>query len=102
MPRFFPRIYLLILLIQDDADYELPRKARRRHSSDDTSSEDGEVDKREEDREAERAAETVTVDDLSRARITRDMLAKNCLTPWFEDLVKGRQRTSQYLRRFLT
>lgn len=74
---------------QDDADFESPRKARRQQSSSDESSEDGEIDKREEELEAERKEEQITVADLSKARITRDMLAKYCLAPWFEDFVKG-------------
>lgn len=74
---------------QDDADFESPRKARRHQSSSDESSEDGEIDKREEELDAERKEEQVTVTDLSKARITRDMLAKYCLAPWFEDFVKG-------------
>ena len=31
----------------------------------------------------------ITVVDLSKARITRGMLARCCLAPWFEDFVKG-------------
>lgn len=33
--------------------------------------------------------EPVTVEDLNKARITRDMISKYCYAPWFEDLMKG-------------
>src|SRR5262245_5919181 len=31
----------------------------------------------------------VTMEDLGKCRLTRDMLAKWCMSPWFEDYVKG-------------
>lgn len=31
----------------------------------------------------------VTVDELNTVRLTRDLLAKHCMAPWFEEYVKG-------------
>ncbi|KAG9307983.1 hypothetical protein JVU11DRAFT_12121 [Chiua virens] len=67
----------------------------------DTSSgeeEDGQITKYEEEEERDRKLfskqpnpddEPITLADLSSCRITRDMLAKYCMAPWFEDYVKG-------------
>jgi RNA polymerase-associated protein RTF1 len=30
-----------------------------------------------------------TLEDLNKCRITRDMLSKWCMSPWFEEYVKG-------------
>ncbi|KAI6002167.1 hypothetical protein EDD15DRAFT_1591562 [Pisolithus albus] len=60
--------------------------------------EDGQISKYEEEEERERKLyskksdpddEPVTLSDLSTCRLTRDMLAKYCMAPWFEDYVKG-------------
>lgn len=68
----------------------------------DTSSgeeEDGQITKYEEEEERDRKLFSkqpnpddgpITIEDLSSCRITRDMLAKYCMAPWFEDYVKGR------------
>jgi RNA polymerase-associated protein RTF1 len=67
----------------------------------DTSSgeeEDGQITKYEEEEEKDRKLfskqpnpddEPITLGDLSSCRLTRDMLAKHCMAPWFEDYVKG-------------
>ncbi|KAF9238923.1 hypothetical protein BU15DRAFT_88171 [Melanogaster broomeanus] len=60
--------------------------------------EDGQITKYEEEEEKDRKLyskqpnpddESVTIEDLSTCRLTRDMLAKFCMAPWFEDYVKG-------------
>lgn len=60
--------------------------------------EDGQITKYEEEEERERKLyskqsdpddEPVALSDLSACRLTRDMLAKYCMAPWFEDYVKG-------------
>ncbi|KAI6026028.1 hypothetical protein EDC04DRAFT_2721634 [Pisolithus marmoratus] len=60
--------------------------------------EDGQITKYEEEEERERklyskqtdpSDEPVTLSDLTTCRLTRDMLAKHCMAPWFEDYVKG-------------
>lgn len=68
----------------------------------DTSSgeeEDGQITKYEEEEERERKLfskqpnpddEPITIEDLLTCRLTRDMLAKYCMAPWFEDYVKGK------------
>lgn len=68
----------------------------------DTSSgeeEDGQITKYEEEEERDRKLfakqpnpddEPITVVDLLSCRLTRDMLAKYCMAPWFEDYVKGK------------
>lgn len=73
----------------DDADYESPKKASRRQMSEDASSEDGEVSKRDTDSRDHGTSEMVLVEDLSMARITRDMLEKACHRKDFEDFVVG-------------
>lgn len=65
----------------------------------DDEDEDGQVTKLEEEedrlnriygsKESPAAEEPMSLDDLQKVRLTRDMLAKNCLAPWFEDYVKG-------------
>lgn len=68
----------------------------------DTSSgeeEDGQITKYEEEEEKDRKLfakqpnpddEPITLEDLSACRLTRDMLARHCMAPWFEDYVKGK------------
>ncbi|KAH8978185.1 plus-3-domain-containing protein [Lactarius akahatsu] len=59
--------------------------------------EDGQITKFEQEEEKERKLfgmahpndEPMTLEDLNKARLTRDSLAKHFLAPWFEDYVKG-------------
>ncbi|KAA1472016.1 plus-3-domain-containing protein [Dentipellis sp. KUC8613] len=59
--------------------------------------EDGQISKFEQEEEKELKLlgkahpddEKMTVEDLQKATLTRDLLAKHCLAPWFEDYVKG-------------
>jgi len=67
----------------------------------DTSSgeeEDGQITKYEEEEEKDRKLfskqpnpddEPITLEDLTSCRLTRDMLAKHCMAPWFQEYVKG-------------
>ena len=62
----------------------------------DEEEEDGQISKFEEEEEKERALDKskaddgpITVDDLMKARLTRDTLAKHWRKPWFEELIKG-------------
>jgi RNA polymerase-associated protein RTF1 len=66
----------------------------------DEEEEDGQISKMEQEEEKERKLlnkqnpgdEPITLEDLNKCRLTRDMLAKNCMAPWFEDYVKGMVR----------
>ncbi|KAH7915879.1 hypothetical protein BJ138DRAFT_823015 [Hygrophoropsis aurantiaca] len=59
--------------------------------------EDGQITKYEEEEEKDRKMftktnpedEPITLDDLSTCRLTRDMLVKYSMAPWFEDYAKG-------------
>jgi len=59
--------------------------------------EDGQISKYEEEDEKDRKRfgksepddEPITLDDLNKCRLTRTLLAKHCMAPWFEDYVKG-------------
>jgi RNA polymerase-associated protein RTF1 len=59
--------------------------------------EDGQISKLEEEEEKDRKMfsktnpdeEPITIEDLEKCRLSRDMLAKFCMAPWFEDYVKG-------------
>ncbi|KAI0772759.1 plus-3-domain-containing protein [Trametes elegans] len=59
--------------------------------------EDGQITKYDEEEERDRKLygksnpddEPITLDDLDKCRITRNQIAKFCMTPWFEDYVKG-------------
>ncbi|TFY72575.1 hypothetical protein EVG20_g443 [Dentipellis fragilis] len=59
--------------------------------------EDGQISKFEQEEEKELKLlgkahpddEKMTVEDLQKATLTRDLLSKHCLAPWFEDYVKG-------------
>ena len=65
---------------------------KRAQTPSDSSDEDGEINKTEEQYEDARAkqnAEIASFADFQRARITREMLSKYCLTPWFDKFVKG-------------
>lgn len=64
----------------------------------DEEDEDGQVTKMDEEEErlnriygkdSPAVDEPMTMADLETVRLTRDMLAKFCLAPWFEDYVKG-------------
>jgi RNA polymerase-associated protein RTF1 len=63
----------------------------------DDEAEDGQITKFEQEEEKERKLfgmahpndEPMTLQDLNKARLTRDFLAKHFLNPWFEDYVKG-------------
>lgn len=59
--------------------------------------EDGQISKFEEEEERDRrlygkpdpADEQITLGDLLKCWLSRDRIAKVCMTPWFEDFVKG-------------
>ncbi len=63
----------------------------------DDEAEDGQITKFEQEEEKERKLFGIaqpndgpmTLDDLNKARLTRDSLAKHFLAPWFEEYVKG-------------
>jgi RNA polymerase-associated protein RTF1 len=63
----------------------------------DDEEEDGQISKMEQEEEKERKLfsksnpddEAITLADLDKCRLTRDLLAKNCMAPWFEDYAKG-------------
>lgn len=63
--------------------------------------EDGQITKYEEEEERERKLyskqpdaddEPMTLEALVKCRLSRDMLAKYCMAPWFEDYVKGKSK----------
>lgn len=59
--------------------------------------EDGQITKLEEEEERDRKLygkppaeeDAVGLDDLLKCWLSRDKIAKACMTPWFEDYVKG-------------
>jgi hypothetical protein len=63
----------------------------------DEEAEDGQITKFEQEEEKERKLlgmtvqndEPMTITDLNKVRLTRDLLAKHFLAPWFKDYVKG-------------
>lgn len=63
----------------------------------DEEAEDGQITKFEQEEEKERKLlgmtvqndEPMTITDLNKVRLTRDVLAKHFLAPWFKDYVKG-------------
>lgn len=64
----------------------------------DEDEEDGQITKFDEQEERERKLygeksapedETATLDDLSRIRLTREMVAKFCTRSWFEEFMLG-------------
>jgi RNA polymerase-associated protein RTF1 len=64
----------------------------------DDESEDGQISKYEQEEEKDRKMfkkapspvdEPVTMDVLEKCRLTRDMLAKHCMAPWFQDYVQS-------------
>ena len=74
----------------------------------DDEEEDGQITKYDEEEERDRklfskvAPEEeppVTLEDLNKCRVTRDQIAKYCMTPWFEDYIKGAHIFSSFRRR---
>lgn len=70
----------------------------------DEESEDGQISKLEQEEEKDRKLfskgtvvddQPVTVEDLNKVRLSRDMLAKYCMAPWFQDYVQGTTPYSQ-------
>lgn len=63
----------------------------------DGESEDGQITKFEQEEEkvgrlfnkSSSENEPITVEDLEKCRLTRDLLIKHSLAPWFEDYIKG-------------
>ncbi|KAG6834706.1 hypothetical protein H0H93_007894 [Arthromyces matolae] len=64
----------------------------------DDESEDGQISKFEQEEEKDRKMfnkppsptdQPATLDDLEKCRLSRDMLAKHCLAPWFQDYVQN-------------
>jgi RNA polymerase-associated protein RTF1 len=64
----------------------------------DDESEDGQISKYEQEEEKDRKLfkkapspvdEPVTMAELENCRLTRDMLAKHCMAPWFQDYVQS-------------
>ncbi|KXN89714.1 hypothetical protein AN958_05254 [Leucoagaricus sp. SymC.cos] len=63
----------------------------------DGESEDGQITKFEQEEEkvekifnkSSSESEPITIDDVEKCRLTRDLLVKHSLAPWFEDYVKG-------------
>jgi RNA polymerase-associated protein RTF1 len=57
--------------------------------------EDGQISKLEEEEEKYKTNtknpedEPVTMEDLRKCWLARDVLVKHCMAPWFEDFVKG-------------
>jgi RNA polymerase-associated protein RTF1 len=59
--------------------------------------EDGQISKLEEEEEKDRKLfsktnpddEPITIEDLEKCRLSRDMLVKFCMAPWFDEYVKG-------------
>lgn len=82
-------------------DGELSPYKRRSSTSDDSSSEEGQVTKYDEN-EATAAAHKkeseLTREDLERVRLTRDMLVKHCHSPFFEEYVKSKLLPSLWPR----
>lgn len=63
----------------------------------DGESEDGQITKFEQEEEKvgrifnkpSSESEPITLEDLEKCRLSRDLLVKHALAPWFEDYVKG-------------
>ena len=64
----------------------------------DEEEEDGQFTKFDEEEERDRKLfskiapeedQPMTIDDLNKCRLTRDLIAKHCMTPWFDEYVKG-------------
>jgi hypothetical protein len=72
----------------------------------DDESEDGQISKYEQEEEKDRKLfkaapspvdEPVTMDVLEKCRLSRDLLAKYCMTPWFQDYVQSALLRSSFL-----
>jgi len=68
--------------------------------------EDGQITRYEEEEEKDRklysrqpdpADEPSSLADLMKCALTRDLLAKYCMAPWFEDYVKGAYYHGMYV-----
>lgn len=65
-------------------------------TDDDDDDEDGQITKYEEEEERDRKRfgksepddEPITVEDLNKCRISRGLLAKHCMAPWFDEYIK--------------
>ena len=69
--------------------------------TDDEDEEDGQIGREEQEEERERRLlsggqskapandQPITIEDLKKVWLTRDLIAKHCMAPWFEDYVKG-------------
>lgn len=76
----------------------------------DEEAEDGQITKFEQEEEKERkllgitlpSNEPMTMEDLNKLRLSRDILAKHFLAPWFEDYVKGMPIAMFSLSRLIT
>ena len=64
----------------------------------DEEEEDGQFTKYDEEEERDRKLfskvapeedKPITIEDLHKCQLTRDLIAKHCMAPWFEDYVKG-------------
>ena len=58
------------------------------------SEEDGQITKEQEQQEkffgkANPAEDPITVDDLNKCRLSRNLIAEHCMSPWFEEYVQG-------------
>ncbi|KAI0034796.1 hypothetical protein K488DRAFT_77018 [Vararia minispora EC-137] len=61
--------------------------------------EDGQIGREEQEEERERRLlgsfkpslddQPITIEDLAKVLLTRDLIARHCMAPWFEDYVKG-------------
>lgn len=64
----------------------------------DEESEDGQITKLEQEEEKERKLfsktpatddQPITMEDLEKCRLTRDLVSKSCMAPWFQEYVQG-------------
>lgn len=66
-------------------------------TDDDDDDEDGQISKYEEEEERDRKRfgktepddEPITLEDLNKCRLSRELLAKHCMAPWFDEYIKG-------------
>ena len=66
-------------------------------TDDDDEDEDGQISKYEEEEERDRKRfgktepddEPITLEDLNKCRLSRVLLAKHCMAPWFDEYIKG-------------
>lgn len=77
--------------------------------TDDDDDEDGQISKYEEEEERDRKRfgktepddEPITLEDLNKCRLSRVLLAKYCMAPWFEEYIKGMFSCSACDERYL-